>query len=64
MILYQVTKRAPRDWQVAAFADRPGWFGPPLMVTRDIRGRKAAEKLARELAGEAGRVTVVEAARR
>ncbi len=64
MILYQVSKRAPKDWQVVAFADRPGWLGPPVMVRRDIKGRKAAEKLARALAGEAGRVTVIETARR
>ncbi len=59
MMLYQVSKLAPGCWQVAAFADRPGWLGPPVMVTRDLKGRKAAYKLARTLAGTTGRVATL-----
>lgn len=59
MILYQVSKVAPGRWQVVAFADTPGWLGPPVMVHRDLKGRKAAEKLARDLAGPSGRVSTL-----
>lgn len=59
MRVYQVSKLAPKCWQVAAFDDAPGWLGSPIIITQDAKGRKAAVTVARLLAGRCGKVVVV-----
>lgn len=59
MALYQISKLAPKRWQIAKFGDTPGWLAQPAIVKSDAKGRKEAEKLARKLAGETGKIRVL-----
>jgi len=59
MRVYQVSKLAPKRWQIATFDDAPGWLGKPIVITRDAAGRKEAVKIARMLAGWRCKVVIV-----